>query len=165
MLYYAGTIVKPEIPIVEPTGKEAAHALVLLVEFGLRIAPRLRPLPDLPVDVPLPGGILRSEEHTSELQSRQYLHSFPTRRSSDLRSCSGTTGAIRSANCAPPAPAPGPSCGCPSAWRDSPLARICWASPAACAPWAWSRPATTGSWTSSIARPWIWTNSPAPGAL
>src|SRR3712207_6375473 len=28
----------------------------------------------------------RSEEHTSELQSRQYLHSFPTRRSSDLRS-------------------------------------------------------------------------------
>src|SRR5947209_8625695 len=28
----------------------------------------------------------RSEEHTSELQSRQYLHSFPTRRSSDLLS-------------------------------------------------------------------------------
>src|ERR1035437_4031275 len=27
----------------------------------------------------------RSEEHTSELQSRQDLHSFPTRRSSDLR--------------------------------------------------------------------------------
>src|ERR1035437_1730991 len=26
----------------------------------------------------------RSEEHTSELQSRRYLHSFPTRRSSDL---------------------------------------------------------------------------------
>src|SRR5947209_4880848 len=26
----------------------------------------------------------RSEEHTSELQSRQYLPSFPTRRSSDL---------------------------------------------------------------------------------
>src|SRR3712207_4138912 len=44
---------------------------------------------------PLPrGGTLRgpkaspsprSEEHTSELQSRQYLPSFPTRRSSDLR--------------------------------------------------------------------------------
>src|ERR1035437_481273 len=28
--------------------------------------------------------LIRSEEHTSELQSRQYLHSFPTRRSSDL---------------------------------------------------------------------------------
>src|ERR1035437_9421152 len=28
----------------------------------------------------------RSEEHTSELQSRRYLHSFPTRRSSDLGS-------------------------------------------------------------------------------
>src|SRR3712207_2388719 len=27
---------------------------------------------------------LRSEEHTSELQSRQYLPSFPTRRSADL---------------------------------------------------------------------------------
>src|ERR1035437_7653537 len=26
----------------------------------------------------------RSEEHTSELQSRRYLHSFPTRRCSDL---------------------------------------------------------------------------------
>src|SRR5947209_6023676 len=28
---------------------------------------------------------IRSEEHTSELQSRQYLYSFPTRRSSDLK--------------------------------------------------------------------------------
>src|ERR1044072_6505802 len=26
----------------------------------------------------------RSEEHTSELQSHRYIHSFPTRRSSDL---------------------------------------------------------------------------------
>src|ERR1035437_7926591 len=31
-----------------------------------------------------PPVTYRSEEHTSELQSRQYLHSFPTRRSSDL---------------------------------------------------------------------------------
>src|ERR1035437_9548938 len=31
--------------------------------------------------------MVRSEEHTSELQSRQYLHSFPTRRSSDLFPC------------------------------------------------------------------------------
>src|SRR5947209_8462139 len=30
------------------------------------------------------GKTLRSEEHTSELQSRQYLPPFPTRRSSDL---------------------------------------------------------------------------------
>src|ERR1044072_2943544 len=28
----------------------------------------------------------RSEEHTSELQSHRYIHSFPPRRSSDLRS-------------------------------------------------------------------------------
>src|SRR5262252_6992938 len=31
------------------------------------------------------GHVLRSEEHTSELQSHSDLHSFPTRRSSDLR--------------------------------------------------------------------------------
>src|SRR5215204_869617 len=30
------------------------------------------------------GCISRSEEHTSELQSHRDLHSFPTRRSSDL---------------------------------------------------------------------------------
>src|SRR5579875_3332049 len=30
------------------------------------------------------AGKLRSEEHTSELQSHRDLHSFPTRRSSDL---------------------------------------------------------------------------------
>src|SRR5215211_4992711 len=33
------------------------------------------------------GGRARSEEHTSELQSHSDLHSFPTRRSSDL--CGG----------------------------------------------------------------------------
>src|SRR5579875_3535193 len=32
----------------------------------------------------------RSEEHTSELQSHSDLHSFPTRRSSDLSALSGT---------------------------------------------------------------------------
>src|SRR5579875_3529158 len=31
----------------------------------------------------------RSEEHTSELQSHSDLHSFPTRRSSDLWGCGG----------------------------------------------------------------------------
>src|SRR5476649_1397089 len=31
------------------------------------------------------GAAQRSEEHTSELQSHRDLHSFPTRRSSDLR--------------------------------------------------------------------------------
>src|SRR5476649_600119 len=33
------------------------------------------------------GQLARSEEHTSELQSHSDLHSFPTRRSSDLRRC------------------------------------------------------------------------------
>src|SRR5476649_1707176 len=35
------------------------------------------------------GRCKRSEEHTSELQSHSDLHSFPTRRSSDLPSTTG----------------------------------------------------------------------------
>src|SRR5215204_6196644 len=38
----------------------------------------------------------RSEEHTSELQSHRDLHSFPTRRSSDLARADRTTRGIRS---------------------------------------------------------------------
>src|SRR5947209_1691158 len=45
---------------------------------------------------------LRSEEHTSELQSRQDLYSFPTRRSSDLRSCSPVTETARESTRAAP---------------------------------------------------------------
>src|SRR3712207_3697274 len=49
---------------------------------------RLRYVLSLQKDHFLPLKVIkeRSEEHTSELQSRQYLHSFPTRRSSDLAS-------------------------------------------------------------------------------
>src|SRR5476649_1331668 len=36
------------------------------------------------------ANVDRSEEHTSELQSHRDLHSFPTRRSSDLLECSYT---------------------------------------------------------------------------
>src|SRR5476649_2489859 len=39
---------------------------------------------DLAVDQDLESVPVRSEEHTSELQSHSDLHSFPTRRSSDL---------------------------------------------------------------------------------
>src|SRR5215218_4813367 len=39
--------------------------------------------------VPRRGILRRSEEHTSELQSHRDLHSFPTRRSSDLGRWSG----------------------------------------------------------------------------
>src|ERR1035441_5615400 len=49
--------------------------------------------------MPLPS-CTRSEEHTSELQSLRhlvYLHSFPTRRSSDLRPASRRTAARCSA--------------------------------------------------------------------
>src|SRR6476646_7284752 len=47
------------------------------------------------VDVRTKGGYIvapgswRSEEHTSELQSHRDLHSFPTRRSSDLLASAG----------------------------------------------------------------------------
>src|SRR4030095_2690999 len=44
--------------------------------------------------VVLPPGVTtaaRSEEHTSELQSHRDLHSFPTRRSSDLDSADTLT--------------------------------------------------------------------------
>src|SRR5260221_521094 len=43
---------------------------------------------------------LRSEEHTSELQSHRDLHSFPTRRSSDL----SHEGPHFGENCYPPDP-------------------------------------------------------------
>src|SRR5476649_2785350 len=39
----------------------------------------------------------RSEEHTSELQSHRDLHSFPTRRSSDLRNSRARRGSARTA--------------------------------------------------------------------
>src|ERR1017187_848256 len=70
MLYYTGIIVKPENRNIEPTGKEAAHALVPLVESGVRIAVRLRPDSDLPVDVPLPGGNLHSQGSAGGHQHR-----------------------------------------------------------------------------------------------
>src|ERR1039458_8261230 len=70
MLYCAWTIVKPDNRNIEPTGKEAAHALAPLVESGVRIAVRLRPDPDLPVDVPLPGGILHSQGSAGGHQHR-----------------------------------------------------------------------------------------------
>jgi hypothetical protein len=50
MLYYAGTIVNPENPKIVSAGKEATHALVPLVESGVRFAVRLRPDPNLPYD-------------------------------------------------------------------------------------------------------------------
>jgi len=56
MLYYAGRIVKPQNRCIEPPGQEAAHALESLVESGVRVAVRLRPDPNLPVDGALSGG-------------------------------------------------------------------------------------------------------------
>src|ERR1039457_5879229 len=56
MLYYARTIVKLHNRCIEPPGQEAAHALELLVESGVRVAVRLRPDPNLPVDGALSGG-------------------------------------------------------------------------------------------------------------
>jgi hypothetical protein len=47
---------QPEDRNIEPTAKATAHALEPLVDTGVRIAVRLRPDPDLPVDGSLPGG-------------------------------------------------------------------------------------------------------------
>src|SRR5476649_675905 len=55
--------------------------LLLLVLILWKTVPRW--LPSLAQHW-LPAGATRSEEHTSELQSHSDLHSFPTRRSSDL---------------------------------------------------------------------------------
>src|SRR3712207_775004 len=49
----------------------------------------------------------RSEEHTSELQSRQYLPSSPTRRSSDLRRCCRQTRPPAPRAAGSPRPCPG----------------------------------------------------------
>src|SRR5476649_289911 len=66
-------------------------ALPILKEFGAsRILwgsnfPAAKPpLPELVAMARNALSFLRSEEHTSELQSHSDLHSFPTRRSSDL---------------------------------------------------------------------------------
>src|SRR3712207_2775988 len=60
----------------------------------------------------------RSEEHTSELQSRQYLHSFPTRRSSDPAGSGGGRGGSSGPAC----PAPRTACPAPTGGR-TPRAR------------------------------------------
>ena len=61
MLYYTAAVVKPENRCIAPPGQEAAHALELLVESGVRFAVRLRPDPNLLVDGALPGGIRHSQ--------------------------------------------------------------------------------------------------------
>src|SRR5437773_2079823 len=61
--------------------------------------------------------VTRSEEHTSELQSHHDLHSFPTRRSSDLRAAQAHPA---SAGCrGDPDPGAGESCGVAKRGRRS----------------------------------------------
>src|ERR1035437_2901368 len=64
----------------------ALHGGQDLFYAGGRLVAGIRPELQLDQRVPGPAHAFRSrsEEHTSELQSRQYLHSLPTRRSSDL---------------------------------------------------------------------------------
>src|SRR3712207_4832551 len=65
-----------------------------------------------------PADVLRSEEHTSELQSRRDLHSFPTRRSSDLGRRPSTPTSTCAATASPCA-ASRPSSRSPSGWSTS----------------------------------------------
>src|SRR5882672_4257843 len=62
-----------------PLGRRLSH---IRQASAYRLTCRLVPVPGVPTRAPLPSE--RSEEHTSELQSHRDLHSFPTRRSSDL---------------------------------------------------------------------------------
>src|SRR5476649_2818726 len=64
-----------------PIYAEAALGEVEAVADGAADAVILAPLDEVGRDAALHD---RSEEHTSELQSHRDLHSFPTRRSSDL---------------------------------------------------------------------------------
>src|SRR5438132_1415408 len=71
-------------PLDDEAGESVCAASVVLGSEPLALTPRLgNQEGDRILDV------VRSEEHTSELQSHSDLHSFPTRRSSDLSS-SGT---------------------------------------------------------------------------
>src|ERR1035437_2977574 len=65
-----------------------------------RLSHRQDDLPRQPAAVPR----MRSEEHTSELQSRQYLHSFPTRRSSDLEGSQAAGPSQQTTKAAPSVP-------------------------------------------------------------
>src|SRR5436190_1059199 len=57
-----------------------AAIMAALWDTGIHIA-----IDEMPNELPEPiRQFVRSEEHTSELQSHSDLHSFPTRRSSDL---------------------------------------------------------------------------------
>src|ERR1035437_7480485 len=67
------------LPIYHP------ETLVIYPRHGFEAFQVLSDDGTLPIDG-CPCKDLRSEEHTSELQSRRYLHSVPTRRSSDLSS-------------------------------------------------------------------------------
>src|ERR1044072_5376946 len=67
------------LPILDPVRRDAVlGGLVHLGRADLDL--------EWPPLGPDHGCVERSEEHTSELQSHRYLPSFPTRRSSDLRS-------------------------------------------------------------------------------
>src|SRR5262252_8095752 len=68
------------------------HDALPILKYGLNLptggaggdARMLGEFAALAEDAGWDGVFLRSEEHTSELQSHRDLHSFPTRRSSDL---------------------------------------------------------------------------------
>src|SRR5437879_13741420 len=57
----AGQLSTPNTRSSSRPARRPLHALEPLVESGVRITVRLRSDPDLPVDVPLPGGILHSQ--------------------------------------------------------------------------------------------------------
>src|SRR5476649_2014194 len=63
------------------SGKSEMARSPILISTGAILLTSIADVPKPPAFCPM----ARSEEHTSELQSHSDLHSFPTRRSSDLR--------------------------------------------------------------------------------
>src|SRR5882672_5429154 len=65
------------LPILTPSQRDTLHTTVTLNSVNTVDNAEI-------YRAPFDPGTTRSEEHTSELQSHSDLHSFPTRRSSDL---------------------------------------------------------------------------------
>src|SRR5499427_2237933 len=85
----ANTLSAGDRVIVVNAGAFAQRWLAICKAFGLAVVELEAPhgdtvSPDRIAQALRSGDTVRSEEHTSELQSHRDLHSFPTRRSSDL---------------------------------------------------------------------------------
>src|SRR5215204_2026883 len=83
-LIYDTHFTGPELADVYSVTKTVLATLVGVAQRERRMPPLDDPVSDVLSELRGTPAAARSEEHTSELQSHRDLHSFPTRRSSDL---------------------------------------------------------------------------------